>query len=100
MTNRVTFKDWECEVVESQYKNGRLRLDLIDANDGSPVAVATVNIPSVGIFPDMIIIKDYSENKGMLEAFKEAGLIRDTGLAVETGRVIANVVYWLGGDDD
>ena len=43
----IRFRDWNCLVVKRQYDNGRVALQLVDAEDGSPIAKATVNLPDV-----------------------------------------------------
>ena len=44
---RVRFKQWDCIVRKREYGNGRPALELVDAEDGSPIAKATVNLPDV-----------------------------------------------------
>jgi hypothetical protein len=63
----VKFKKWDCVIVYAQYSNGRTAIQLKDDNDGSPVATATINVPDVYLEKDEVIIKDYSENEGMLD---------------------------------
>lgn len=83
----VQFKDWRCRVQKGRYTNGRTALQLVDADDGEPVATATVNLPEVELAPDEVLVKSYSENTGMLEALEEAGIVRPTGEWVESGFV-------------
>ena len=84
----VTFKEWDCVVEESTYFDGRVALLLNDAKDGSRIAVATVNIPEVPIeTDDIIFIKDYAENKGMLQVLTEAGIVTPTKEFVKSGHV-------------
>jgi len=45
-----------------------------------PVATATVNMPDIALEADEVLIKDYSENQGMAQAFEDAGI----GKVVET----------------
>ena len=93
---RVQFKDWDCEVKKIKYTdNGRTALSLIAWADdpkegifkGEPIAMATVNIPECPLGVDEVIIKDYSENEGMLECLLKAGIIELTGVRVQTGFV-------------
>lgn len=62
-------------VVKNQYVNGGTALQLVDADDGSPIATASVWIP--GLQGDEIAIKDYSENEGMLAALVASGIVTD-----------------------
>lgn len=76
---QVRFKDWICTVRKRRYDNGRPALQLIDAEDGSPIATATVNLPDVALGRNQVAIKDWSENEGMLEALIAAGVVKLTG---------------------
>lgn len=83
----VVFKSWKCEVVFAKYGNGATAIQLIDAEDKSPVATATVNLVPEVIGPDYrpsdqlpknrCYIKTWSENEGMLEALIEAEVVMD-----------------------
>jgi hypothetical protein len=84
---RVRFKSWDCIVCKRQYDNGRPALQLIDAEDGSPIAAATVNLPDVPLGRNQVAIKSYSENEGMLDALVAAGVVKPTGQMVRSGYV-------------
>jgi len=71
----VKFKDWDCSLQRSTYRNGRIALQLNDITDGMPVATATVNVPEITIADDEVIIKNYAENEGMSAALMNAGII-------------------------
>ena len=43
----VKFKEWNCKPVKAFYGNGRIAIQLIDAEDGEPIATATINIPDI-----------------------------------------------------
>lgn len=58
-----------------RYANGRLAIQAIDCDTGEPVAMMTVNLPDVSLAPDEILIKDYSENQGVLKTLYRAGLV-------------------------
>jgi len=87
----VRFKKWDCKLVWGKYGNGHFALELVDVLDGSPVAVATVNLPSQNLEHNEVFIKDYSENEGMLDALVQAGIVEDTGRRVTTGYVTVPV---------
>jgi len=64
----IMFGKYACRLVFSKYMNNdRTAIILEDLSDLSIVATATVNIPEYNLDPDEVIIKDYSENEGMLE---------------------------------
>lgn len=70
-------------MVKRQYsQSDRLALTLIDTMDGSPVGVATINVPETNLKPNEVVIKDYSENEGLLDVLVSAGIV------IPTGRVI------------
>lgn len=74
----VKFKDWNCKLRFRKYQNGRTAIELVDAINGEPIAMATVNIPECALEEDEVIIKNYSENEGMLDALIGAGIIERT----------------------
>ena len=96
----VEFAGYRCVAYETAYASeagGSKAIYLVDAADGEPVATATVNVEGVSEkLPDReVLIKDYSENEGMLEALARAGLVEDTGRRVRTGYVAVPVARLL-----
>lgn len=91
--NTVKFKRWTCTVEKEQYSNDRIALELIDVKNGETVLVATVNIPQEKIAKDEVIIKNYSENEGILDILVKANVISkpirmiDVGMAANGGAV-------------
>jgi hypothetical protein len=83
-------------IAERSYGNNRLALEILDSEDGIPVMVATVNIPEVPLNEDEIIIKDYSENEGVLGFLQQNGLVGEVLREVTTGFVKCQVVKYLG----
>jgi len=84
----VTFLGYNCRIRFSQYtNNNRTAIMLEIADTGEPMATATVNIPEYRLGPGEVIIKDYSENEGMLNALVEAKIVADTGKRMPTGFV-------------
>lgn len=78
-----------------RYSNGRLALRLF-AVIGEPVATATVNIPEADLADGEILVKDYSENEGMLAFLEENGLVEDTGRVISSGYVAVPVCKLKG----
>lgn len=96
----VEFGQWICDLDWSTYSyGGRIALTLYekDNHDEGPICMATVNIESAKLNPGEGLIKDWSENEGVLAALVKAGVVEDTGRVVPTGFVVANVVRWLVG---
>jgi len=74
----VKFKRFKCVAIGHKYNNnGEKAIELIDQEDHDSVAFATVNMPQEHLMNDEVFIKDYSENKGMVEALVEAGIIEE-----------------------
>ena len=78
---KVQFLDFHCDTEWETYRNGKVALQLVatgedpDTHPGEPIATATVNTDH-RIEIDEIIVKDYSENEGMVAALVEAGVIQ------------------------
>lgn len=72
---KVTFNNYNCAIQFGKYNNGRIALTLVDLADGSPVAVATVNLPEVDVPEGYVLIKDYSENEGMFKQLYKQGIV-------------------------
>jgi len=85
---KVTFKSWNCTAIGTYYGNYRKAIKLVDANDGEPVAIATVNLPDQDIPDNCVFIKNYSENASMVKAMLEAHIIKPFNLGfVQSGYV-------------
>jgi hypothetical protein len=84
---KVKFKSWDCIVSFGSYSNGRTAIRLMDALDGAPVATATVNVPDAKLEKDEVVIKNWSENAGILRALIEHNVVLDTGKKVRCGVV-------------
>ena len=91
----VRFKDWTCTVNFGFYKGDRTAIMLTDLEDKQLVAVATVNIPECFLNTDEVLIKNWSENKGVLDVLAKAGVIEDTGRTYPTGFCHANICKLL-----
>lgn len=94
----VVFLGVSCSVVETPVRGGA-GIDLVLYEDGdtsgNPVAIATKRFPGVQLGPRETLVKDYSENEGMLEALVEARIVRDTGRVVPSGYVHLHIVEVL-----
>jgi hypothetical protein len=82
-------------VFEEYADNGRKAIKLIDQEDGMPFCMATINVPQIPLLNDEVIIKNYSENAGVLEMLEGAGYIQDTGNIVYVGMAEANICKLL-----
>ena len=73
MTKTVNFHGEELTPVIGQYANGQTSIQLIDQN-GYEFLTASV-AHDIAIGTDQVIIKNYSENEGILEALIQSGII-------------------------
>ncbi|MCA9178404.1 MAG: hypothetical protein KDB14_28280 [Planctomycetales bacterium] len=81
----VRFGGWNCRVVLQSYADGQHPLlRLIDVDDMASVARATVHLPGAELAEDELLVKDYAENEGVLEALIAAGLVEPTGRHIST----------------
>ena len=85
MTKTVNFMGEELNVKLSKYANGQNAMQLVD-QDGIPFMTASV-AHDVNIDDDCVIIKNYSENEGILEALIEAEIIEKPFCEIPTGFV-------------
>lgn len=72
----IQYKEWESEVVFAPYMdNGNTAIQLSDPETGEHISTSTVNLGA--IFPqNVVLIKDWSENEGMIDALHQAGVIK------------------------
>lgn len=90
----IKVNNQECEVIFEKYMNGATAINLVclgGEDDGEPYATATINIPRVKLEKDELIVKNYSENEGILDALVEANIVEDTGGKVNVGYAYANI---------
>lgn len=71
----------------AKYANNRTSISLTDADDGQPYATATVNIDHVLLADNEVLIKDYSENEGMLDFLVKNNIVTPTPNGVQSGFV-------------
>ena len=93
----VKFRDYDCIVVQKGfYRNKMPALQLLDKENNNPIATATVFI--LGYTPETpkhTLIKNYSENEGILNCLIEHGIVEDTGKSVKSGFVTCPIVKIL-----
>ena len=79
---------FQVNILKTIYRNnGRLALQAIDAEDGSPVAILTVNLVNLPCPKDYAWIKDYSENEGFLKQLVEQKVVSEPVQIQPTGYV-------------
>jgi len=75
------------QVNIGRYANNRPSITLIDTEDGIPYATASTNLPDVLLLDNEVLIKDYSENIGMLNFLVKNNIVFETGKYVTSGFV-------------
>lgn len=71
-------------VVILQYANGGTALQVVD-DQREPQYTATVNIPDAPLPPDCVWLKGWSENEGVPQALKAAGVVELLGASHPCG---------------
>ena len=91
---KVRFRGSEYAVKFEKYSNGRTAIVLVGA-DGESAAVASVNVPEAPLKANQLLIKDYSENAGILAALEKAGVVKTLGVCFRLGHVSVPVCELL-----
>ena len=90
------YKIWTCTIKKAVYPNMRVRLDLINVEDGISVAVATLNMSNdKRLKPNQTIIRDYADNEGMLNCLQKNKIVGPTIRQVSVGLRYGHVVEIL-----
>lgn len=72
----ITFADTPCNIVFGKYHNNqRVSIQLFEQATGEPFMTASVNMPEVYLSEDMVCIKNYSENEGILNTLIDANIL-------------------------
>lgn len=95
--NTFNFNGFICNIVKTEYASGGTALILNDAASGERVAVATVNIPECDIQPNHVLIKDWSENEGILQTLVNANIVKEMGITVPCGFAEAHLCEFMEG---
>ncbi|MCU7829551.1 MAG: hypothetical protein KZQ85_10835 [Candidatus Thiodiazotropha sp. (ex Myrtea sp. 'scaly one' KF741663)] len=90
----VRYKEWDCVVNIAHYGNGRPAI-LLETEQGLPVATATVNISFFKPAEGEVLIKDYSENEGILDCLADAGILEPTGKELWSGHAKLHICRLL-----
>jgi hypothetical protein len=84
----VKFQGEEFGVRRTTYADGgRTAIVLWDKEYDEIGFVATVNLPDMPLLENQTFIKDYSENAGILKVMEDAGIVKTTGMRVQSGFV-------------
>jgi hypothetical protein len=73
-----------------KYNNGRTAIELLEMDPAYgyfPYATATVNVPEVLLADNEVLVKDYSENEGVLDFLIKYNIVTPTPNGVHSGFV-------------
>ena len=87
----VNFIGYRCSVKVSRYERGLSPCLRLVNTEGMPVATATVNVPELQLPPNVVVIKNYAENEGILPALVAAQIVQPTGQTVPVGHCIGYI---------
>jgi hypothetical protein len=95
-TPTITFLGETLDVVFRRYPAApQNAIVLFHRETGEQWCVASACLPDFRQAPDEVFVKNWSENEGLLPALIAAGIVEDTGQALPTGFVRANVCRLL-----
>jgi hypothetical protein len=81
---QVKFKNRTFRVEKHRYGNGGVALVLENVNkEPDDYIRATVNVPSVSLSEEQVLIKTWAENEGLLEVLEAAGVVSVENRAFE-----------------
>jgi len=89
---KTKYSESNVDLSWGQYSNGRKALQIIDTEDGCPIMVATVNVPEEPLAENETIIKNYSENEGVLDFLQENKIVGQVKREIRIGFVSCQVV--------
>jgi hypothetical protein len=86
------FKGFEGKIFGRTYPN-RTPAWVWIATDGEPLGTITVSLENTIPLPGMILVKNYSENLGIIDALVEQKIVEDTGIRVDAGYATKGVAF-------
>ena len=98
-----TFDGKDVNISIGQYPSGRKAIRLISVEDGLPYVIATTNLPDLKVkCENEVLVKDYSENEGILDFLISHNIVIFTGKTVVSGWVELHICIlnpkeqWVG----
>lgn len=96
MKSKVVFNNNSLIVKQAKFPNGQTCLVLAEHSSPNVMYMkASIAIAGEYVGANQTIIKDFSENEGILNALIEAGIVEDTGVTIPTGFCEGHVVNIL-----
>lgn len=92
ITINMPFNTYEnCELHWAKYNNNNRPALRIFLPTGEPLLTASVNVPEANIPEDHILIKDWSENAGILDELIRHNIVENTHNIVSCGFAVAHL---------
>lgn len=92
----IKFKGYDCVLdTTRKYPNGNVAIILLRHKTGEMICKATISVPHLILDETEVVIKNYSENEGILEVLENAGVIKQTGQFATVGYVQAPICKLL-----
>lgn len=88
---KLRFKDDIVYAKLEKYRDNSPAISLY-TDDGEPYMIATVKLPDVVLKSDEVAIKDWSENRGILDVLIKAGVVSKPVRFEKTGFVTVPIV--------
>jgi len=91
----VEFNRVKCKIIIRPYCSGRIYMELQELTFGPAKSIArvTLDIDTVPIISDMIIVKSYRENEGMYEALLKAEVIKECERKISVGNEFGLICF-------
>ena len=89
----IEFNGYKCFIKIRPYNSGRIYMTLHDLEDGQQVTRVTLDIDAIPHIDNLIIVKSYSENKGLYEALLKAEVIKPCERIYAVGYEMAHVCF-------
>lgn len=94
-TYQSKYKTYQVYLQWNRYRNGRTCLELLEAFTHEPILVASVNLDDTPLENGEMLIKNYSENEGVLDFLISNGIVSKPKRWISSGWVMIPVVDLL-----
>ena len=85
MKDTIKFKDKNWKIEHFLYFNKRKGILLVEVENEKNSFNATINISSVRVAEDSVIIKDHDYNKGLLNVLVQEGIVSKQNIPITFG---------------
>ena len=79
MRYKTRFGSYDVKFVPKYYSNGKSAILMVDEKDVQVIAKVTLSCPDVPLEAGEFVLKNYADNRGLLDFMLANGLVTDTG---------------------